>query len=151
MPARGANERFAVFGDFGLANDECMTDLISEAAKGTFDSVLHVGDWACVGERGSATRATRSVFARSWCNQTRLRVLKHAHPLPPIHSYNFETAASIVGNSFMTLMQGYAATKPVMPSEGNHVSARTLSRRSCCFLRNHGPVRWHAACAVACS
>lgn len=26
-----------------------MTDLVSEAAKGTFDSVLHVGDWACVG------------------------------------------------------------------------------------------------------
>ena len=67
-----------------------MTDLISEAAKGTFDSVLHVGDWA----------------------------------------YNFESAASIVGNGFMTLMQGYAATKPVMPSEGNHVSRRATWRHA---------------------
>jgi hypothetical protein len=39
-------ERFAVFGDFGIINDESMTDLIAEAAKGSYDSVLHVGDWA---------------------------------------------------------------------------------------------------------
>ena len=39
-------ERFAVFGDFGIINDESMTDLIAQAAKGSYDSVLHVGDWA---------------------------------------------------------------------------------------------------------
>ena len=39
-------ERFAVYGDFGIINDESMTDLIAEAAKGSYDSVLHVGDWA---------------------------------------------------------------------------------------------------------
>ena len=39
-------ERFAVFGDFGLTNDVSMSDLIAEAAKGSYDSVLHVGDWA---------------------------------------------------------------------------------------------------------
>ena len=39
-------ERFAVFGDFGIINDESMTDLIASAAKGAYDSVLHVGDWA---------------------------------------------------------------------------------------------------------
>ena len=35
-------------------------------------------------------------------------------------SYNFEDAGSSTGNAFMTLMQGYAATKPVMPACGNH-------------------------------
>ena len=36
-------EVYAVYGDFGIANDVCMPDLIAEAAKGTYDSVLHVG------------------------------------------------------------------------------------------------------------
>jgi len=84
-PVVGAVERFAVFGDFGLKNDVCMNDLIQEAAAGSFDSVLHAGDWA----------------------------------------YNFEQdtgcgATSCVGNSFMNLMQGYAAVVPVMPAAGNH-------------------------------
>ena len=35
-------ERFAVFGDFGLAEDVCMDDLIAQAGTGAFDSVLHV-------------------------------------------------------------------------------------------------------------
>ena len=39
-------EDFAIFGDFGLINDEAMSDLIAEASKGNYDSVLHVGDWA---------------------------------------------------------------------------------------------------------
>ena len=39
-------ERFAVFGDFGIINDESMADLIAQASKGAFDSVLHVGDFA---------------------------------------------------------------------------------------------------------
>jgi hypothetical protein len=30
-------EKFAVFGDFGLANDICMTDLISEANAGSYE------------------------------------------------------------------------------------------------------------------
>jgi hypothetical protein len=34
--------------------------------------------------------------------------------------YDFESAGSQTGNSFMTLMQGYAATKAVMPCSGNH-------------------------------
>ncbi len=36
-------ERFAVFGDFGLVNDETIADLTANAAAGAFDSVLHVG------------------------------------------------------------------------------------------------------------
>jgi len=44
-PVVARPEVFAVYGDFGLANDICMDDLIAEAAKGSFDSVLHVGDW----------------------------------------------------------------------------------------------------------
>lgn len=36
-------EVYAVIGDFGMANDVCMPDLIAEAAKGNYDSVLHVG------------------------------------------------------------------------------------------------------------
>ena len=39
-----ADETFAVFGDFGLINDVTMDYLTAEAAKGTYDSVLHVGD-----------------------------------------------------------------------------------------------------------
>ena len=35
---RGSQEKFAIFGDFGLRNDKCMADLIAEAAKGSFDS-----------------------------------------------------------------------------------------------------------------
>jgi hypothetical protein len=38
---------FAVYGDFGTANDVCQPDLVAKAAAGAFDSVLHVGDWAC--------------------------------------------------------------------------------------------------------
>jgi acid phosphatase type 7 len=45
-PVVGPTEKFAVFGDFGFANDICMNDLIQEAAAGTYNSVLHVGDWA---------------------------------------------------------------------------------------------------------
>jgi hypothetical protein len=43
VPARYPSEVFAVFGDFGLANDVCMNTLISDAANGVYDSVLHVG------------------------------------------------------------------------------------------------------------
>jgi hypothetical protein len=31
-PVVGPTEKFAVFGDFGFANDICMNDLIQEAA-----------------------------------------------------------------------------------------------------------------------
>jgi len=56
-------ERFAVFGDFGIINDECMSDLIAEAAKGSYDSVLHVGDCECgAGERSARIR-TRAICA----------------------------------------------------------------------------------------
>jgi len=34
--------------------------------------------------------------------------------------YDLESAGSSTGNAFMSLMQGYAATKPVMPACGNH-------------------------------
>ena len=45
-PVVARAEVFAVFGDFGLRNDESMTALVAEAQAGVFDSVLHVGDWA---------------------------------------------------------------------------------------------------------
>jgi len=38
--------RYAVYGDFGLVNDESMDDIIQKAHAGAFDAVLHVGDWA---------------------------------------------------------------------------------------------------------
>ena len=44
-------ERFAVFGDFGIINDESMSDLIAEASKGSYDSVLHVGKYAVLPPR----------------------------------------------------------------------------------------------------
>ena len=83
VPQVAGVERFVVFGDFGLANDVSMAALVSDAADGAFDSVLHVGDWA----------------------------------------YNFEQdtgcgAVSCVGNTFMSKVQGYAATKPTMPVAG---------------------------------
>jgi hypothetical protein len=45
VPARFPSEVHAIFGDFGAANDASMSYLIEDAQKGTFDSVLHVGDW----------------------------------------------------------------------------------------------------------
>lgn len=42
-------------------------------------------------------------------------------------AYNFEDAASATGNAFMTLMEGYAATKPVMPAPGNHEACGTCA------------------------
>ena len=39
--------RYAVWGDFGLVNDECMTDIVAAAKADKFDAVLHVGDFAC--------------------------------------------------------------------------------------------------------
>jgi hypothetical protein len=51
-PARGEQEVFAVFGDFGLSNDISMNALIADAAAGAFDTVLHVG-----GERRAEYRA----------------------------------------------------------------------------------------------
>ena len=36
-------EVFAVYADFGFANDVCLNDLIASAANGTFDAVLHAG------------------------------------------------------------------------------------------------------------
>jgi hypothetical protein len=46
VPETYPAQRYAVFGDFGLANDVCMNDLIASAQAGAFDAVLHVGDWA---------------------------------------------------------------------------------------------------------
>lgn len=43
---REGGEVFAVYGDFGAANDVCLDSLIADAAEGLFDTVLHVGDWA---------------------------------------------------------------------------------------------------------
>ena len=39
-------EVFAVYADFGTANDVCMPALIAGAASGEFDAALHAGDWA---------------------------------------------------------------------------------------------------------
>jgi hypothetical protein len=45
-PVVARPEVFAVFGDFGYANDVCMDSLIKDAQDGVYDAVLHVGDWA---------------------------------------------------------------------------------------------------------
>jgi hypothetical protein len=47
VPIHQGPEVYAVFGDFGLTNDESMADLVAEANAGRFDAVLHVGDFAC--------------------------------------------------------------------------------------------------------
>ena len=41
-----SHRRYAVWGDFGLVNDESMTDIVRAAKADEFDAVLHVGDWA---------------------------------------------------------------------------------------------------------
>ncbi len=41
VPARYPSEVHVVFGDFGLLNDVSMAQLITDAAKGAYDSVLH--------------------------------------------------------------------------------------------------------------
>ena len=40
------------------------------------------------------------------------------------HAYNFQDSNSQIGNSFMELVSGYAATHPLMPAEGNHEAVR---------------------------
>ena len=99
---------YAVFGDFGLTNDESMADLVANAAAGTFDSVLHVGDFAC--ECSQAERHTRAPE----------RGFEHsATPTPlrsPVISDDLDVWASTVGNQFMNLAQNYSATKPTMPA-----------------------------------
>ena len=42
-------------------------------------------------------------------------------------AYDFEDLFSITGNSFMNLAQGYQATKPVAPAEGNHEACTLCS------------------------
>ena len=49
-------------------------------------------------------------------------------------AYNFEDAASATGNEFMSLMQGYAATKPVMPAAGNRASPPRAGWKACAAL-----------------
>ena len=46
VPIVARAEVFAVYGDFGTANDVCLPALIAGAAAGEYDAVLHVGDWA---------------------------------------------------------------------------------------------------------
>jgi hypothetical protein len=48
-------EVFAVFGDFGTRDAVCLGDLLALAAKGAYDSVLHVGDWAYDLEEANST------------------------------------------------------------------------------------------------
>jgi len=57
-----ADETFAVFGDFGLINDVTMDYLTAEAAKGTYDSVLHVGDCEYCFSYFPRTRTLRRPF-----------------------------------------------------------------------------------------
>lgn len=103
-PVVGPYEKYAIFGDFGLKMDTCMNDLIQEAAAGSFDSVLHVGDFAYDFEESTK------------CGTT-----------------------SCVGNNFMNLMQGYAATHPVMPAPGNHVSIHMYTAITL-FLQLYPPI-----------
>ena len=102
-PVRGNAEKVAIFGDFGLRNDKCMADLVAEAAKGSFDS-------------GACERArTRGVGGRA-CPPppASLPVLSFSFLLV-VHvgdfAYDMEEGNSTVGNAFMSLMQGYGATK----------------------------------------
>lgn len=39
-------EKFAVYGDFGLVNDQSLTALLAEASAGSFDAIIHAGDFA---------------------------------------------------------------------------------------------------------
>ena len=66
-------EVFAVFGDFGTANDVCMPALIEGAANGEFDSVLHVGDWV------SRTRKFQEAPPHNTIYST-----EPSHPLAPM-------------------------------------------------------------------
>jgi hypothetical protein len=66
--------------------------------------------WRGAARRGAARRGTiLAAFRPSFA------------PLIPLRrAYNFETGNSATGNGFMNVMQGYAAIKPVMPTDGNH-------------------------------
>jgi len=45
-PARQGGKIYAIYADFGLANDVSLADLVNEAAAGSFDAVIHGGDIA---------------------------------------------------------------------------------------------------------
>lgn len=148
-------EVFAVYGDFGTANDVCMDSLIAGAAKGEFDSVLHVGG-AMIEEEASAwylrCRPTHThLFAPpsplhlDWGEQSAatlgkvipLSAIYHTPPPPFGSAYNFEDSGSQVGNQFMVDIQPFAATHPVMPAEGEAslhpcVPCASLSCPLCC-------------------
>jgi len=55
-------EVHCVFGDFGIANDVCMADLVKDAQAGVYDSVLHVGDWAYNFEQGTPASSVGNSF-----------------------------------------------------------------------------------------
>ena len=71
-------------------------------STGAFDSVNHAGDWA-YGESLNPPHYP----------------LPHAHvshnTSPPRGRSDLEDLFSVQGNLFMNLVQGYAATKPMMP------------------------------------
>jgi hypothetical protein len=92
-------EVFAVFGDLG-DNGATMGDLIASAARGNFDTVLCV----CV----DLLRTHHPTSPPSNLNPNR-----HVGDM----AYDFPDLNSSVGNDFMTGIQGYAATHPLMPAE----------------------------------
>ena len=47
-------QRYAVYADFGLVNDQSLPYLIKDSAAGGFDYVVHAGDWSVAAERARA-------------------------------------------------------------------------------------------------
>ena len=62
VPARYPSEVHVVFGDFGMANDVSMAQLIADAEKGAYDSVLHGAVF-----RRSRGRPPPAIFLTHFC------------------------------------------------------------------------------------
>ena len=123
--AAPARQRYAVFADFGLVNDESVGALYADAQTGAFDYALLAGDQAYDfdsngGQTGSAEEGRGK---GGWVSFISRRRRRHpaAHSVPP---------ARTPGNEFMRMLEGVAAHYPLLVAPGNHESHQNYSQYS---------------------
>lgn len=111
VPTLTRPEVHVVFGDFGLANDVSMAALVADAAAGAFDSVLHVGDWAC-----------ESLRQVNW--PVHLLLATGKKPKAPAR---FSRACEKLCASNTSLSQALATLSPLFPARAQTTSRRPLA------------------------
>ena len=102
------SERHVVFGDFGLRNDVSMGALIADAAAGAFDSVLHVGDWACESRKQPPLKRARAQTCSASLTVPRLAPL----PVPPVEKTTSRTI-TIAASSAASAISSWTRSRAV--------------------------------------